>query len=316
MAKEIVNIFGFSIRENSLYEVKEKLDPNAPDGFREHETSKLLINAVDNEEPAAIWNSTIGVWDTGLFLESPFLRGAVPNLEARKKVVESLEEYIVNPIVSLKGDKALDITSNNDSYWNNYRISVRRGKGFNTSEPEELFQLYILVLTKRLTPKDMVSHPEFNQSQYVILDKEQANKVDSDKAVREIRAYELFGALKSSKRDYLINILEFVGLRGVNQKTEDSTLSIAFKNFIEDRLQGVQNANEFIKLAEAKDKNTKDKIHVYGRLKEYVSKGVIERRAKDLYIEDTFIGASLRGAAESIVSDKELTKLFNSIDVE
>lgn len=316
MAKEIIELFGFSIRENSLYEIKEKLDPDAPDGFREFETSKLLINDINEEEPGAVWNTSLGVWDNGLFLDSPFLRSAIPNLEARQNALEKLQEYILEPIESLKGKGAFDISSSNDKFWNNYSITVNRGKGFNTAVPEELFQLYILLVSKRLTPKEMVSHPEFKTSRYCILDKEEANRKDSDKALRTIRAYELFGAFKNSDRKLLMNMLDFAGLRGVNEKTEDSTLSIAFKNWIEDSNKGVQNAINFAELAESKDKNTKNKLHVYGKLKEYLLNDLIVKNSSGIYIQDTYVGASIKGAAEAIVSDKALTKLFASIDAE
>lgn len=317
MAKEIINIYGFSIRENTIYEVKEKPDYNAPEGFIEYGTTKVLTNGISNEEPAAVWNPTMGVWDHGMFVDSPFLRTAIPEATARTKAVEILKEYILDPIEAIKGEGAFDISAKNDSFWNNYNISVKRGIAFNTAIPEDLFQLYILVLSKRLTPVNMISHPEFKTSQYIVLDKEESVRRESDKVVRTVRAYELFGSLKSTNKANLISVLDFAGLKGVSETTSDNTLSLAFKNFIEDKNQGVQNSEEFIKLAEATDKNTKTKLATYSKLKEYYKKGLVRKINKDFYIEDTFIGTSLKGAAEAIVSSKELTKLFASIvDVE
>lgn len=316
MAKEIVNLFGFSIKENSLYEIKEKLDPDAPDGFRENETTKILTNDVSNEEPGAVWNASIGAWDTGLFMGSPFLRSAFPNETARESVVNTLNKYIVEPIEGIKGAGALNNTVENDSFWNNYRVSVKRGAGFNTGNPEQLFQLFILVLTKRLTPKGMTSHPEFKQSQYEIVDKEASNRSESDKVLRTVKAYSLFGAFNSSDKAHLINVLDYVGLRGVNEKTEEDTLTLAFKHFIEDPLKGIQNAKDFIDLLESKDKNMKTKIYTYGKVKEYLLEGRLTKKQNDIYLDDTFLGSSIKNAAEAIVSDKALMKLFNAIGIE
>ena len=179
---QIIDLYGFSLKEDTIYEIREKLDPDAPDGYVEYETTKALINAVHNVEPAAVWDGVLGVWDTGLFLESPYLIQASPDPTVRAKDLAKLHKSIVEPLEKLKGVGVFDNTSNekNDAYWNNYGIEVKRGKVFNTGNPEELYQLFILVLTKRLTPKELTSHPEFKKSQYIIIDKEESYNKESE----------------------------------------------------------------------------------------------------------------------------------------
>ena len=41
--KEVLfSVYGMEIREDSLYEIQEKIDPSAPDGFQKENTTKIL----------------------------------------------------------------------------------------------------------------------------------------------------------------------------------------------------------------------------------------------------------------------------------
>ena len=74
----IMTIHGLEIRANSLYEIDSKSDANAPDGFQEHGTTKILAADIKDIEPAATWNGAIGAWDTGLTKNSALLKAAFP----------------------------------------------------------------------------------------------------------------------------------------------------------------------------------------------------------------------------------------------
>lgn len=313
---EIINLYDFSIRENTTYEVREKLDADAPDGYREYETTKVLVNTVKNSEPGAIWDNNLGVWDTGLFESSTFLKSAIPEATARKAALVKLKKYILDPIEDLKGEDVFDNTSKNDKYWNSYSFDVYRGKTFTTSNPEDLFKLYILVLTKRLTPKELSSHPEFKGSQYLIIDKEESKTKETEKVIRKMRATELFSSYKNSDKSMLYNILDYAGLKGVNERTDESTLMLAFDNFINNKNQGVLNMESFIEAAEMTTKKGQEILYIYGKLKEYYMENIIKKNSHGIYIGDTYIANSFKVAAELIQADKELKKLFQSLEVE
>ena len=93
-------------------------------------------------------------------------------------------------------------------------------------------------------------------------------------------------------------------------------MSIAFKRFIEDKLQGAQNASNFIDVAEMTSKKDIEMLYVYGKLKEYHNKGAVRKTSGGVYIGEEYISNSFKNAAEEIVSKKELKKLFNEISVE
>ena len=75
----LFSIYGMEIREDSLYEVREKLDTNAPDGFQNEHTTKLLNENVIDIEPVGAWDNSLGSWDTGLSVKSIKVRYIIPS---------------------------------------------------------------------------------------------------------------------------------------------------------------------------------------------------------------------------------------------
>lgn len=309
MAKEIIELYGFSLRKDTIYEIREKLDPDAPDGFLEYETSKILQDKIYDSEPGAIWNNSLGVWDTGVFEESPFLRQAFPEKTTREKALEQIRVNIVEPIERVKAG-FFNNTAENDPFWNRYLIHIRRTGHFNTSNPEELYQLFILLLTKRITPKNISSHPEFKNSQYVVVDKEETMNKETEKVLREMRANELFAVNKSNK-EHLVILLDYAGMNGITKDTADDTIVVMFKKFLDDKNQGVQNTINFINVAEMTKKKETDMLFIYGKLKELTRKGVMQHKTDGIYLDEQYLGNSYKVAAKEINETKDLKIKFN-----
>ena len=58
----IVSIYDFEIKANTLYEVQEKMDSSAPDGFKDNSTSKILSFDVEDGYPGAIYDIERQIW--------------------------------------------------------------------------------------------------------------------------------------------------------------------------------------------------------------------------------------------------------------
>ena len=55
--KEVLfSVYGMEIREDSLYEIQEKIDMSAPDGFQKENTTKVLNENVIDSFPVASWD--------------------------------------------------------------------------------------------------------------------------------------------------------------------------------------------------------------------------------------------------------------------
>lgn len=315
MSTEIINIYGFSIRTGVIYEVVEKLDADAPKGFQERSTTKYLFNATYNEEPVVYFNENSKSWDTGLTENSVMLTKAVPDPAARKTAIQNLEKHIVEPIEELQGKGALRQTSDNDSYWLNFKTRIFKGQSYNTDNPVELYQLYLLVVGKKLTPKEMVSHPSFKKSQYLVVDRQESYNIKVDRTTRKMTAIGKFYQMLSTNKETLVHVLNYINIPAkLNQ--DDSVLMVSFERFLDDKNNGFQNYKIF---NEAVDfygtKAGANEIYIFNKLKEMNANGNsrLEIKPGQISIDGTYVSNTLKSAAEVIRKDKAMLKLYSDI---
>lgn len=316
MSTEIINIYDFSIRKGVIYEIKEKMDADAPKGFQEESTTKYLFNSTYNEEPVVYFNENNKAWDTALTETSVMLQKAVPDEKARKLAIESLQKHIVEPIEKLQGEGALRQTADNDDYWLNFKTRVFKGQSYNTDNPVELYQLYLLIVGKKVTPKPLTSHPAFKKSQYVVVDRADSYNTKVDKATRRMIAIGKFYQMLTTNKDSLIQILNYIGIPArANQ--DDSVLMVSFERYIDDKNNGFQNDRTFNETVEFfATKAGSEQISVFNKLKELQLNGNkrLEIKSGSISIDGTYISNTLKSAAEVICGkDKEAKKLYVSI---
>lgn len=313
MAKEVIKLEEFSLKTDTLYEIQQKYDADAPDGFRKYETTKALMDDIENQEVVATFNEYIQVWDNGLFLDSPLLKRAVPDETARKLVLENIQEYIVDPIEMVRGQGSLKNTTDNNDFWDTQTVRVNVGRVFNTADPMQLLQLYNLLLRRAIAPKDLENHPAYMNAQYTIVDKESAVTKESEKSEREIKSMGLYYHLKTSNRETLIAILNYIGIN-VRESDTDSNIDLIFKRHVEDKSNGVLNTKEFIEIAESYTTSKgKQLIGTFQKLRELYSEGGVELRGKNYYLGEYNLGNSFKIAARTVVEDKEIKKAFSEL---
>lgn len=311
----ILNIYGFEIRANTIYEVQQKFDASAPEGLQEHSTSKFLNFDVEDIYPGAVWDKDRDNWDTGLYEGSKALRDAFPEVSDLTPLVSKLKEYIVAPLeAQIGGGKISHIPSDkSDEYWLKYRVRIKPGKIFNTENPEQLLELFLSVLHKRLTPKEEEKNPEFLKSQFVIVNKHNAisRKAEMEEAI--MKATATFYMMLKSDRTNLLTILEFLGLP-VGRQTEDATILAMFNNWLNNKKDKYQNYNLFNEEVEKfGTENGKEILYIYGKLKDFRVKGLVTEKRGEIYLDGVFVSVNgLKTAAEKIHNDKELYDLFVS----
>lgn len=308
----IVELYGFQIKANSLYEIQEKFDADAPDGFQKEGTSKLLSFDVVDKKSGAVWDGTMNNWDNGLHSGSKSLQEAFPGQDIQL-ILDKLIKKILKPVEALVGEGKLshipsDVTN---KYWDEYRIEFKRGKIFNTANPTSLLDLYLSVLHKRLTPKDLENEPGFRNSYYLITDKETAISKKAKSKEDKMKATANFFFMLKNDKNSLLQILEFIGLP-VGQQTEDSTLMVMFENWLENGVDKYQNPQIFNKETDAfATEEGKEKLFIYGKLKEFKAKNLVTEKRGDVYLDGTYISNNgLKQAAAAICEQKELYNIF------
>jgi len=308
----LFSIYGMEIREDSLYEVREKLDPNAPDGFQNEHTTKLLNENVIDIEPVGAWDNSLGSWDTGLSVDSKLLSKAVTENTLRATIVKQLQSKVVKPIEEKIGKGGLRGTQDNNAFWDGFSTSLSRFKIFNTADSEDLYKLYMLLIKKKLTPKDKEMHPAWSNSSYTILDKEEALSREEIKASEKAKAYGLYYQLKNSKD--LPIILDWINVK-IQNSTPEATKDSVFDRFISNNKNGNQNTRDFIEAVELFNDDKKSEVFsIHARLKEMHRKGEgIVLRKQEIYLDDQYIGNNFKVAAKKLLDTPELYETFMSL---
>lgn len=313
--KTIISLYGFDIKTNTLYEVQEKFDASAPDGFQEARTSKLLTFNLKDGVPGAIWDSVKGNWDTGLYEGSKALREAFPGADL-KPVITKLTKEIVKPFELEIGVGKLNHVPSNEvnNYWDNFIIPVYRGRVFNTANPKDLLELYLAVLHRKLTPKDKESTPDFLGSYFLIVDQEGFVSKKAENREEIMKAMATFYAMRTSDRETLIRLLGFLGLP-VSEKTDNNTLTAMFDNWLNDKNDKYQNNRLFNETVEnLTTEEGKDKLFIFSKLKDLKAKGKVAERRGEISMDGTFVATGgLKNATDKIYDDKELYELFTSL---
>jgi hypothetical protein len=314
LSNVILSIYGFEIKSNTLYEIKEKLDTSAPDGFKEFNTSKVLSDTIVDSFPGAIFDSQRGIWDTGLYATSGALIKAIPE-DVRAITLKAIDKYIVKPIEAEKGLGVLNHTASNNHFWDTFRIELGRGKLFDSSKTEDLLKLFLILLHKRVTPKDMESHPEFKQpiSMYCIVDKDSSVSREAEKHMKQAKANALFYNLLAADRKGLLQVLDYIGI-STTSTTDDSVLYTVFNNFLSSKEGKYQNDKIFIDTVERyqTDKGAEE-IYIHYTLKALYAKGKVKSKKGDIYLDDVYVDNNWRNASKKIAEDEELKRIFASL---
>lgn len=312
MSDNLLEIYGFSIRENTLYQITEKTDSFAPDGFKLNKTSKVLHPDISDSVPGAIFDSELKVWDNGLYENSKALFKAVPSSSERIKFAKDAKKFIADPLTKLKGKDFLSQYEDNNEFWDNYSIKIYRGRIFNTGKPEELLQLYLALLHKQITPSKLETHPDFKNSQYCIIDKEESvdRKLEAELGIMEAQGT-FFNLLNNStKKQDLLLILDYLKL-SVSEKTDKKVLASLFNNWLKDKTDGYQNYSVFLKTYNFfLTKEGENEIFYNSKIKELIKKGVVKQKKQEIWFNDEYVGSDIKSAAKNIIASKQLQSEF------
>lgn len=295
----------FSIKSNTIYKVTSKVDPDAPDGFVEHKTTKVIHPDVTTSVGAP-YDVGMEAWNTGFYPASPCLRGMSES--EKTAIIKVLNEHIVKKVEAIKGEGRLSHSKDNP-FWDSFRIPLGTEVVFNTGNPIELMQLYLAILGKNLAPKELENHPNFKKAQFCVVNNEQAVSAKQEKDQEKLEANGLFYMLYQSDREKLFNILDYLNIVN-SDKTDKATLSSAFMAHLEDKSpSGFQNSKIFIDTHNKFSTEAgEQELYIYGIIKKLFKKGIIKVVRGTVYLDDENLGNSFKLAAETASKTPELVK--------
>lgn len=302
----------FVIKANTIYTVIPKPDPNAPDGFKEHGTTKILHPDV-GDTVSAPFDGRMGVWDTGFYDFSPCLLG-MDNTE-KSKFIETVTKHIVTPVERIKGTGTLDHSAKND-FFDNFVITLYNKVSFNTADPLQLLGLYLAVLGKDLCPKEHVGHPAFKKAAYQVVNREKeiSNKeqtgLDKTKAIGEF-----YSLLNSDKKKVSI-LLQYLGIS--NTLIQDNEVFIkVFNRFLEDKEDGYRNSKIFLDtLGKFSSKEGEEELYVFKSLNELYDKKILKSFKQEYFLKEYNLGNSIKHAAMYAVTKPEIKQLIMELNAD
>lgn len=307
----------FRIVVGNVYFVNGKMDLDAPDGFQEERTSRLpspiegskTTNLVveDPSRSSQDPSSLVGkYYDTCMTSNSRRLREVLDSQEEVQQQLAVIKEFIVDPMEAIYGEDVLSPT--NVGFWTSERgrAKVFKSKIFDTKVPEQLMQLYLLMMNNELAPEEFDRRPAFLYSHFTVSNFEDKLDSKTKNAFERNSAVSKFMNLLETNIEEAGYILEYAGIKGVSGFNGKEELNVIFSNFLEDDLQNARTfLNVFNKLT---SKSGAEVLNVYKMLIQLNEYKAIDKVNKEYFLEGQALGISLKEAAETVLTDKNLKK--------
>lgn len=313
MKDTTIEVNGMTINtKGGIYEITPRFDADAPDGYKNKGTTKILSSKTGRNSHSATFHPLVKVWDTGLFKESPMYANYTE--DEKDNLMEKVQELIVEPFEKMYGEGKLDHKDENSPFWNyqdksSFNVDTYNGRIFNTDNVRHRLELFIMLSTKTLVPKDKEDDASFDTAQFCI---ENRDEVKSQKESDSLMEVEVMGAFydiltKTSKRDLILN---YIGI-SIPTKAKKEVVATVFKTYIENKQHSHQNKKIFLETY--KKSNTKDGLQELGYYREIQSlykKGKIIKEGEYLFIGEEKLGNSLKEAAKTAVKNKNIAGLL------
>lgn len=298
-----------------ILEITPKLDLDAPSGFQQHGTSKLLMSGI--AEPFSImFDEDLQMWDTG-FDEIHPINDDLPKTE-KKAIVKSYVDHIKTPYEK-RFNKNLDSTDDSE-FWDTYIIDVYKGRKFDTSNIKDLLDLY-LILRNGMACEEREKNYHLKKANYNIANVKQVQSIQEKK---EDTIFSAMGTLKvmldsfdPKKDDSIYTILEWINIPNVRGADKETVKKVILKQFANEKT-GYDTCRRFLNAYEmTEDKTKKEIMENFSVLNKLSQKRLIEFKKRQYYINGQLLGNNLKEAAENIKNDKELYSLveeaFNKV---
>jgi hypothetical protein len=302
----------FDILPNRIYTVIPKPDGSAPDGFKEHGTTKIL-NPDVGVTMNPLFNSAMQVWDTGFYEFSPCLANLSDS--EKKSHLETVETYLVEPVERLRGKGFLRHNSDNKNL-DDLVITLANKTSFNSNDPLQRLALYFAVLGKELCPKEMEGNPTYRQAAYMVVNRENVIANKAQKGIDDSKAVGEFYDLLRKDKAKLVKIFKYLNISATSIEDEDTFITV-FNRFLQDKEDGFRNSTIF--LQHLKKFNTEEgieELHLYQLISDLYDKGEIKIIRSEYYLKDIALGSTLKHSAMFAVTNPEVKRMIVELSAE
>lgn len=270
-----------------------------------------------------------GLWDTGLYPNSPVFREMGYNSDEAEIKSEEFRKFILEPLTKagLKKivDDLQDYENQESDFFLKMMITLENGVQFNTGDPQSRLALYAAILSGELAPQGKPakeerelgsldeSHYVYSSAQYTISSESINRSVTEKREYANNRARGIFFNLLESDKKSLISLLNY---EGINASVEDNEYSLS--QVISKYFESFQNVESFIETYErSKSDNTfKEELKIMDVLLNEKGLKYLEKDGKTYLLKGHNLGTSPKSVAKIIAHSPSLTtEFFNLIEL-
>lgn len=305
-----VQVANTELHIGETYEVIGKRDLDAPSGFIEHNTTKLLMAGI-KELRSVPYDDVSERFDTGFEVQSP-CNFKIPTAE-KAALVSQYVKLIKEPYEKYYNKNTDAI--NSDFWMGNmdgakpYICEIYTGKRFDTSNPKDLFDLFH-ALKQGFICEEGEKDSDLQRAKYCI---KNANKVLSLQEERENDKFEatatfsiLLNTVDADEDDTLYTILEWMQISNIRGADKD-TLKRTFTKLLANEKTGYDSAKRFLEAYNLSESESgREKMEIFAMLSKLHLKSKISFKRNQYFLEDELLGNHLKGAAEMALKKPEM----------
>lgn len=300
----LATVGDMKIYSDSIYVITGKMDEEAPSGYQERSISKTPFPG-NKTVSCCAWDKGLKVYDTGFFMNSACYRGYTET--ERRSEMDMRIKNIREPFEESTGE---DLDQRNFDFWDTYRIDLYDGRLFYTNDVRDLFELYIAVLSRSLTPKESDGDPMYVESYYCVEDKTTAVDIKKQRQIDKANILYKFMSMlngKGAEKQKIYDLLIYLDIIK-SSELDPSMVQYIFSDWIDKKVTNVDEfkdaSGRFLK--DDDDEEGPQIIKFHRMIKEMIEGLVVSVNADGLYLNGMNIGADARSAAMDIVSNKNM----------
>lgn len=314
----------FTLRSNTTYRIEGRIDSEAPIEFQREGFSKIP-HPLNYEDAKITFDPNLLIWDTGLYEDSPCYSNV--NKEEVKKTVETLKKYLVPSLEKQLPAGSLDYNSEGYNekgfpkiqYFDNYKYPINQKTNVTTNTPKDFFGVWAALLSKTVAPEEEQKKPAYRnlRTPFIIIDRKEKASTKQKHEFEKANAQKnlLLLAMSENKKDvdFVIDVLDYVGLKGVN-KTEPSIMVSQFNQWINNKTESLQNAKKFNKeVVRLATDEGREELYIYKQIRKALRESKITETRGEYFLKGKSIGRELKQAAKTVNESDNLKQLLSEI---
>lgn len=306
--KQIITVANTEITIGDVLEITPKRNLDAPSGFVEFGTSKLLMSGI-KELRAVPFDEDRRVYDTG-FDEDSICNRAMDK-EGKKANITLFNSLIKEPY---EKRFRVDANSTNDDFWASYTYEIYTGKTFDTSKEKDLFDLFHALKQGRVCEQGEKDPTLQRAADYNIKNNKKVQTLKEQKSEDKFEAMATFKAILDAfdpkKDDSLYAILEWIQVPNVRGTDKETLKRVGIRLFDHEK-NGYDNARRFLEAYEmSKGKEGADVMEMFSIITKLYNKQKIEYKRQQYWIDGTLLGNHLKEAATVATKDNSIKELI------